>query len=915
MRGSGAVRTLVGSPVDGRSRGKGSKATFRASLTAMAVWTASALAVSVGEKSNDPSPEAEQATFEVHEQFEINLFADESLGIANPIAMHWDDRGRLWVLITLTYAQLEPGENPNDKLFVLEDTDGDGKADKSTVFADGLDMPMGFALGYGGVYLGEGADLLFLKDTDGDDKADVREVVLTGFGTGDTHQNISNFTWGPDGCLYFAQGLHCFSRVETPWGIVRGDTAGFWRFHPKLLRLEPFCFPSLASQNPCGIAFDRTGAMFLKSNSKELIYTTPGLIPTTHQKNLVPVGSVGETPGKSMGAEYVESEHLPDWLQHHVLVAGYYSHRVTAFPLVEDGAGYRRVEPLELMAAGHSSFRPVEIKIGPDGAIYVADWFNPIIGHYQASLRHPDRDKQHGRVWRITAKGRKLNDLDSWSRPDEIPIVDFPGMSEIEALVAGDDARERLDGVVASANLPEAESLKLALRTLDRPRDRFIDYALEQTVHALAPQWVPAVEDGRMTFDDPRHLAYALSTLGGERALGIARTKLADETLSTESRSLLAEVVARAGGPEDLLAVLESHGGSASVLGAMAEGWTSRKVRPAEGFVAILRERLDGNSGESLATAIRLARFWKVKSLAPRIRKFAEDDAASVPVRGEALVALADLEGGASFGLLEDLFRSGPDALKPRLAEALVAADAARAAALVASVAGSDDCPVPVGSLMAPFLQRAAALGHFVEALAGMDLPLAAAEAMMTALSHMGRNEEALLDVLQEATGTPAGARAYSPDLVAELVEEVEAHGDPGSGEEIYGRAQLTCVACHQLDGVGGIIGPSLDAVGAGLTLDLLVESVLWPQRQLKEGYFAIAVTTKGGETFSGYREKEEDGVLHLRDTASGEVKMIPRVEISKLENVGSLMPPGLTNSLSSEELRDLVAYLASLRG
>ena len=144
----------------------------------------SLFADSVEVKSNDPSAAAEQSTFRVHPEFEVNLFADETLGIANPIAMHWDSRGRLWVLTTLTYAQLEPGESPDDKLFILEDTDGDGRADKSTVFAKGLTMPMGFALGHGGVFLGEGSDILFLTDTDGDDRADTREVLLTGFGLG-----------------------------------------------------------------------------------------------------------------------------------------------------------------------------------------------------------------------------------------------------------------------------------------------------------------------------------------------------------------------------------------------------------------------------------------------------------------------------------------------------------------------------------------------------------------------------------------------------------------------------------------------------------------------------------------------------------------------------------------------------------
>ncbi len=172
-----------------------------------------AAAQSVQKPEKDITPESEMATFEMGEGFEVNLFADESDSVANPIAIRFDPRGRLWVLCTWAYPQLEPDDVPDDKLLILEDTDNDGRADKTTIFADKLDMPTGFALGHGGVYLGEGTELVHLKDTDGDDRADTREVVFTGFGTGDTHQNINSFAWSPGGELMFCQGLHTFSRV------------------------------------------------------------------------------------------------------------------------------------------------------------------------------------------------------------------------------------------------------------------------------------------------------------------------------------------------------------------------------------------------------------------------------------------------------------------------------------------------------------------------------------------------------------------------------------------------------------------------------------------------------------------------------------------------------------------------------
>src|SRR5881296_4031485 len=171
-------------------------------------------------------PASELASFKLAAGFEANLFASEADGIVKPIQSRFDARGRLWVVGSTVYPQLEPGQVPNDKVIILEDTDGDGRCDKTTVFADGLMIPTGIELGNGGAYVGQGTELLHLKDTDGDGKADQRRVVLRGFGTGDNHQNINSFSWGPGGELWMCQGLHIRSHVETPWGVVHLEQAG-----------------------------------------------------------------------------------------------------------------------------------------------------------------------------------------------------------------------------------------------------------------------------------------------------------------------------------------------------------------------------------------------------------------------------------------------------------------------------------------------------------------------------------------------------------------------------------------------------------------------------------------------------------------------------------------------------------------
>ena len=173
--------------------------------------------LSVSKPEADNSVKAELASFAVDKRLQVNLFADESMGIANPVCMRWDARGRLWVLCTWAYPQLKPGAKPNDKLLILEDTNRDGQADKISTYIDGLNMPTGFALGHGGAYIGNGRDLIHVRDTTGDGKADKREIIFTGFGTGDTHQNINSFVWSPGGELFFSQGL----APSTPHGSLR----------------------------------------------------------------------------------------------------------------------------------------------------------------------------------------------------------------------------------------------------------------------------------------------------------------------------------------------------------------------------------------------------------------------------------------------------------------------------------------------------------------------------------------------------------------------------------------------------------------------------------------------------------------------------------------------------------------------
>ena len=180
-------------------------------------------------KIPDTAIQAQLDSFVLPEGAKINLFASEPV-VRNPIHMNWDSQGRLWVVGSPLYPHIKPGQEESDRLVILEDTNGDGVADKHTVFADDLHIPTGVLPGDGGVYVANSNDVLFLKDTDGDGKADQRRVILSGFGTEDTHHIVHTFRWGPEGMMWMNQSIYIHTHLDTPYGIRRLLGGGMWHY-------------------------------------------------------------------------------------------------------------------------------------------------------------------------------------------------------------------------------------------------------------------------------------------------------------------------------------------------------------------------------------------------------------------------------------------------------------------------------------------------------------------------------------------------------------------------------------------------------------------------------------------------------------------------------------------------------------
>lgn len=354
----------------------------------------------------DPDPIKQQAAFNLPEGMQIELFASDPM-IAKPVQMNFDTQGRLWLVSSGMYPHIVPGAEENDRVLILEDTNNDGKADKRIVFADDLHIPTAVLPADGGAYVANSTEILFLKDTDGDDKADERRVVLSGFGTEDTHHLVHTFEQGPDGMLYFLQSIYIHTHLETPYGIRRLMGGGVWHFRPETQRAEIL---SKGLINPWGFIFDDYGQTFATDGAgghgindifpRSVFRTSPGA------RRIVD----GLNPGqpKLCGLEVLSGSHMPEKYRGLLIAPDFRGHRINAYRLSPDSGAYVSTRVDDFLSSSHRAFRPIDVKMGPDGALYIADWYNPIIQHGEVDFRDKRRDHTHGRIWRVTFKGQQL---------------------------------------------------------------------------------------------------------------------------------------------------------------------------------------------------------------------------------------------------------------------------------------------------------------------------------------------------------------------------------------------------------------------------------------------------------------------------------------------------------------------------
>jgi putative membrane-bound dehydrogenase-like protein len=392
--------------------------------------------------------------------FAVELFAAEP-EIGKPLAMNWDERGRLWLCETLDYPnELKEPTKGRDRIRICEDTDGDGKADKFTIFAEGLSIPTAIAFYYGGAIVQDGTETVYLKDTNGDDKADIRKVLITGWALGDTHGGVSNFQYGLDNWYYAMQGYNNSKPVYDD-GKRTGESfrMGFFRFRLEgegnQAAVKDVEFLRSTNNNTWGLGISEEGLIFgstANGNPSEFMpisnryyekvrgWSSSVLNGIADRNKIDPLSDKvrqvdwhGGFTAAAGHALYTARSWPQEYWNRAAFVCEPTGKLVSTFILRPDGAGFRSNNPWNILASDDEWSAPIMAEVGPDGQLWVIDWYNIIVQHnptpagyktgkgnaYEIDLR----DKTHGRIYRVVWKGTDA---------EPAPIPPNPDLSTVE---------------------------------------------------------------------------------------------------------------------------------------------------------------------------------------------------------------------------------------------------------------------------------------------------------------------------------------------------------------------------------------------------------------------------------------------------------------------------------------------------
>ncbi len=927
------------------------------------------------------TPEQERAGFHVPPGFEVQLFASEPQ-INKPINMAFDARGRLWVSSTVEYpyaaeksrwsdAQGTHVKGSRDAIKILEDTDGDGKADKVTDFANELNIPTGVLPWHkpehkAGCIAWSIPNIWYFADTNGDDIADHREVLFGPLGfEKDTHGMCSSFRLGLDGWVYATHGFNNTSQFKARDGsTLELHSGNVFRFKPDGSRVEAWTHGQV---NPFGLCWDRYGNLYSADCHSSPIYQ---LIRGAHYPSFgKPHDGLGFAPVMCQhthgstgicGIVYIDGGVWgPEW-DDHTFVGNCVTSRVNQDKVTFTGSTPKANEQPDFLTSDDPWFRPVDLQLGPDSALYIADFYNKIIGHYEVPLDHPGRDKERGRIWRIvkTSGTSKLTLSPSLNLTDWRAALQNPSPFVQRAML------------VKMLDAPQIEALPLLIRNAQQtPAD---DASLTLAY--------------RIAIRDHLHLPGAFGKLDTNSQNFIADIALAVPTADAAAY-LLRRLQNAAPITPPILAHISRHGDPALLLEAISLARQAPLTLPAPD-----NANTKINSGErgQPSTSHQVATIQAISDgLAergtpppPELLAWAQelatqllDSTATQPTPawttlGDAKWSLQPrkLTDGTEAPVLQSIAKGGGD--EENRTGTLKSKNFAAPTQLTLWINGHRGLPsaeaheknlvrvveAETGHVLARvFPPRSDAAQRFeldfkghtdkpitLEVIDGDDgkayawLGITRIEPAVVSVNDfhsadtMRESLKTLAVMLQHSA--PAALReklaAYLPPrpappplpvsleqrkqldalIAARTAAFAKAKPDLETGANVF---KMNCAACHQIKGEGGLIGPQLDGIGARGPARLC-EDILDPNRNVDAHFHLHMLTLKDGSTFAGFL-KTELGQIQLLADATGKEHRIAKKDIAKTEVTPiSLMPPTFGQTLDEATFIDLLGYLLS---
>jgi putative membrane-bound dehydrogenase-like protein len=828
-------------------------------------------------------------SFQTADDVRVELVAAEPL-VASPCALAFDEKGRLFVAENRGYPDIE--NPPQGVVALLEDTDGDGRMDKRTVFADGLTYPNGVMAWKGGVIVTCAPDVFFLRDTDGDGRADEKRVLFTGFEIAKSTQlRVNAPRLGPDGWIYLAAGLSggTITCPEHPERSALKMTADV-RFHPDTLEIE-----NVDGKSQFGQSFDDFGRRFICMNrlpvqhvvlSSKWLARNPNFafsdtvqdcneraVKTTMKGGgdgvrLFPISSNITTADSHFGSFSAACGvfvwrygALPERYNRTVLSCDPTGNLVHVDRLVENGATFRAVPLLdqhELLASRDDWFRPVFLERGPDGALYVADMYRKVIEHPdylpEEVRKHADFEsgRAMGRIWRITAKV-----------PQKVtPLV---GLAEESAVFQP-----------AATNAAFAQSLA----NNDSPRIRFLtalfvgDAKGDAAIATLAQ--IAARDAG-----DKWARSAVLSGIGGR-----------------EAKFLTAVWPKLTTGDEGELELLGSLGrcfrDTAELQTALGD------TPPSAALAAVWAGFLDRNGGA--LRALKEAPDYQ------KLLTHAAADVANAAVPAAQRLIFARLLATASWetaatALQTALEKNPDDALRTALVRSLATLDGNRAAAvLLPEGAWVGYSPTVRETILGALLARPTQLDGLLAAVEANHLP---ASAFTTQRRQVfAKHKDAAIRERAEKLFSAGLADRVAALERAKQALELVAH--PAHGHEVF---KQLCATCHRLNQEGANVGPDLFDMRRQ-PKDIIVFHIVMPEAEVAPAFAPYACEARDGRVFAGILTSETPTSVTIRQPG-GLDETVLRADIKALTSLsGSLMPPGLDAAMQPQDIADLVAFL-----